>query len=277
MSKFLPIQWINTNPYSDWPSFSLDGSQVVFTLGGALYTVDVSGANLKRLYPAEGTTGVNATRPDWSWNAESIAFTYNNSEIWTVSPDGSGAAPYCAAPPPGAYMYYPSWNQDLKSLIAVGYNKENTQAELFKLTPDSHESLTKTPYPCAGRPSVNPDGTRIAFAGNWGEYKQVQNQIWIVEPPKEPFRLEPGDPSAFQGRSPNWSPTGERIVFESTRPTPDPTGKTRLAIWIINSDGKEPWQLTDRELFSAYHAEWSRQQTQVVFAGAGQGIGIINF
>lgn len=153
MSKFLPIQWINTNPYSDWPSFSLDGSQVVFTLGSA----------------------------------------------------------------------------------------------------------------------------RIAFAGNWGEDKQVRNQIWIVEPPHEPFRLEPGDPGACQGRSPNWSPTGERIVFESTRPTPDPNGDTWLAIWIINSDGKDPWQLTDRELFSAYHAEWSRQQTQVVFAGAGKGIGIITF
>jgi Tol biopolymer transport system component len=84
MSEFPPIQWIQ--PAGDWPSFSPDGSQVVFTLAGALYTVDVSGTNLKRLYPAEGTVGVVATRPDWSWNASAIAFTYNNSEIWTVVP-----------------------------------------------------------------------------------------------------------------------------------------------------------------------------------------------
>jgi len=50
-----------------------------------------------------------------------------------------------------------------------------------------------------------------------------------------------------------------------------------LAIWIMNGEGTGLRQLTDRALFSAFHAEWSRQQTRIVFAGQGEGIGIIDF
>ncbi|HEV7506292.1 MAG TPA: hypothetical protein VGS07_15410 [Thermoanaerobaculia bacterium] len=276
MSDFPKIQWLH--PDGGWPSFSTDGGQVVFTKGNTLYIINSDGTDLRRLYPAAGTSGVSATRPDWSWNPNAIAFA-RNGEIWTVHPDGSGAAPYFkGALPITANVIYPSWCKDLKSLVAVGYYEEAgaKQAVLLKLTPDTAEVLTKSPHPCAGRPSVNPEDTRIAFAGNWGEYQQEQNQIWIVEPLNEPFRLEPGDPSAFQGRSPNWSPDGDQIVFESTRPTPDPDTNTWLAIWVINSDGRGPWQLTDRTLFSATHAEWSRQQTRIVFQAKGKGIGIID-
>ncbi|HEY2295415.1 MAG TPA: hypothetical protein VGM86_32330 [Thermoanaerobaculia bacterium] len=276
MSNFPSIRWIHRQ-YGDWPSFSPDGKQVVFWLDNALCVINSDGTDLHLLYPQKGVPDISATRPDWSWNADNIAFTYNQTEIWTVHPDGSGATLYCRVPI-GWNLYYPSWYRDLEALVAVGYNQANTQAELFKLTPDSAEVLTTSPHPCAGRPSVNPDGTKIAFAGNWGEYKQVQNQIWVVEPPGKPFLLEPGDNlSLIQGRSPNWSPKGDLIVFESTRPFPNPGPSTPLAIWVMNSDGTDPRPLTDRGLFSAYHAEWSRQQTQIVFAAQGMGIGIIDF
>jgi Tol biopolymer transport system component len=271
--EFPPIRWIH--PHSgDWPSFSPDGKQVVFWLDNALYVINSDGTDLHLLYPQKGVPDVGATRPDWSWNPDAIAFTLNTREIWTVHPDGSGAARYCRVPI-GWNLYYPSWYRDLSALAAVGYNHPSTQAEIFRLTPDSAEVLTTSPHPCAGRPSVSPDGASIAFAGNEGAYNQVQNQIWIVEPSRPPFRLEPGkDLSALQGRSPNWSPKGDLIVFESTRPAADPKGSP-LSIWIIKSDGTDPRPVTDRSLFSASHPEWSRQQTQIVFAARGMGIGII--
>lgn len=274
-NDFPQIRWIHPN--GGWPSFSPDGKQVVFTLDNALYVMNSDGTDVKRLYPDKETSGVSATRPDWSWNPDAIAFA-RNGEIWTVHPDGSGAAPYFKGTLEiDANVVYPSWYKDLKALAAVAYYEEEDarQAVILKLTPDSAEVLTKSPYPCAGRPTVSPSGTAIAFAGNWGKYNQVENQIWVVEPPAEPFRLEPGEPlSAFQGRSPNWSPDGNRIVFESTRPASNPAGAS-LAIWVMDSDGRNPSQLTDPKLFSASHPEWSRQQTQIVFAGAGQGIGIM--
>lgn len=274
---FPDIQWIH--PRGDWPSFSPDGSQVVFTLDGSLYIVNADGTDPHLLYPPKGSTGIQATRPDWSWNPDAIAFAQNGETIYTVKPDGSGAAPYYGGELPfPAGLIYPSWYRDLSALVAVGYYKDEDgqqQAALFKLTPNSAEQLTTSPKPCAGRPSVGPDGQRIAFAGNWGAYNQVLNQIWVVEPPGEPTRLEPGNPIEFQGRSPNWSPFGDQIVFESTRPAPAPTTATPLAIWVMNSDGTSPRPLTDVTLFSAFHAEWSRQQTQIVFAAQGKGIGVI--
>jgi Tol biopolymer transport system component len=269
---FPPVRWIH--PHGDWPSFSPDGKQVVFWLDGALYVVDSDGKNFHLLYPHKGTPDVGATRPDWSWNHDRIAFTVNGRETWTVHPDGSGAALYCRVPI-GWNLLYPSWYRDLEALAAVGYNPCNTQAEIFKLTPDSAEVLTRSPHPVAGRPSVSPDGARIAFAGNEGEYDQVQNQIWIVKPPAPAFRLEPGkDLSAIQGRSPNWSPEGNLIVFESTRPAANPPGSP-MAIWIIKSDGTDAHPVTDSAQFGASHPEWSRQQTQIVFAARGKGIGIL--
>ena len=164
-------------------------------------------------------------------------------------------------------------------VLHIGMHKTGTTAfQSFCI--DHWEALQSKGflYPVAGRPSVSPDGEKIAFAGNADQYSQAQNQIWVVEPPNKPFRLEKGDDlSAIQGRSPNWSPNGDLIVFESTRPFLHPDPCTALAIWVMNSDGTNPRQLTDRALFSASHAEWSRQQTQIVFAGQGEGIGIIDF
>jgi Tol biopolymer transport system component len=271
----------------DRPSFGPKGDAVVFHVqskeGISLWIVDSDGYDPRLLYPPAGTQNPDASRPDWSWS-ETIAFS-NRGEIWTIRPDGTDAKPYFRGTLPltGAtevVMTYPSWYQDLRSIVAVCYYldaKGTQQAVLFKLTPDSAEQLTVSPNPCAGRPSVNPDGTKIAFAGNAGSYSQEQNQIWVVEPPppvppRPPYRLEPGNPARFQGRSPNWSPFGDLIVFESTRPDPHPTTKTPLGIWLMQSDGTKPQRLTPRGV----HAEWNRQQTQIVFAKAS-GLYILDY
>lgn len=290
-TNFPAVTWIydGSQGGGDWPSFSPDGSQVVFVIGGktsyALYTINIDGSGLTKIYPTGGATG-NGSRPDWSWNAGAIAFTQQSdintnfeAAIWTVAPDGSGAAPYNPHVDVDAGMFYPSWNEDLQSLVAVGYSKVDggTQASLFVLTPSSVTQITQSPNPVAGRPSWSLNGGPIAFAGNQGAYNQVQNQIWVCGPQgQDPQRVEPGSNlSAIQGRSPNWSPDGNQIVFESTRPAPNPTTSTPLAIWVMNSDGTDPVQLTDPTAGSATHPEWSRQQNLVVFSSKGR-IGVIN-
>jgi Tol biopolymer transport system component len=234
------------------------------------------GSDLHLLYPPQGTTGISATRPDWSWNAN-IAFAVNGEVIYTIHPDGTGAAPYYQGDLPlPSGMIYPSWDRDGESLIAVRYYQEGgaQQAELYRLRLLTYERLTTSPHPVAGRPSVSPDGRKIAFAGNEGAFNQQNNQIWIVEPPDAPFRLEPGDPVLHQGRSPNWSPDGTQIVFESTRPSQGTTDIRPLTIWVIDSDGQNPRQLTDNTGFMTSHPEWSRQQTRIVLNGPGNGRGI---
>jgi len=272
MSTLLTPKWIYSAPGADRPSFSSDGSQIVFHVQTgndvSLWIVNSDGSDPHLLYPPAGTANPRASRPDWSWSP-TIAFG-NNGAIWTVNPDGTGAAPYYSgdAPAPSG-LTYPSWYKDLGAIVAVAYQDGLSIAQLHKLTPQSIEQLTTSPKPCAGRPSVSPDGTAIAFAGNMGSCSQSQNQIWVVEPPDAPFQLEPGDPASVQGRSPNWSPLGDLIVFESYRQDPQ---QQSLAIWVMGSDGNSPEQITE----AGVHAEWNRQQTQIVLASGGK-IGIVDY
>lgn len=267
-------------PDGDRPSFSPGGERIVYHVQPAnssdvsLWMVNSDGSGAHLLYPPPGTANPRASRPDWSWS-ERIAFA-NNGEIWTILPDGTDAQPYygggrTVVDGKQVSMSYPSWQRDLQAVIAVGYWEGLHNAALFRITPDSVEQLTTSPHPCAGRPSVSPDATRIAFAGSAGQCQQVQNQIWVAEPPAAPYRLEPGNPAAFQGRSPNWSPNGDLIVFESTRPAPDPA-RAPLAVWVMGSDGSSPRRLTE----GGVHPEWNRQQTQIVYATAA-GLYIIDY
>jgi dipeptidyl aminopeptidase/acylaminoacyl peptidase len=51
--------------------------------------------------------------------------------------------------------------------------------------------------------------------------------------------------SEAHGR-PEWSPSGDRISFTSTRPLPKPNPDiSRSQIWLMNPFGGEPWPLTD--------------------------------
>ncbi len=276
---FPAIRWIL--PYGDRPTFSPDGKRIAFHRQPTqstyeLWVVDADGKNPHQLYPPPGTANPHASRPDWSWSPV-VSFT-NGGFIWTINPDGTDAKPYYSGggDAPVAGMSYPSWYKDLKAIAAVRYYNDPAgvqQADIYKLTPLTQERLTFSPHPVAGRPSVNPEGTKIAFAGTEGAFSQEKNQIWIVEPPGKPYRLEPGNDAAFQGRSPNWSPKGDLIVFESTRPTPDPLTTTPLSLFIIPSGGGTAKEIT---LHTCVHAEWSRQQDKIVFASA-EGIGIIDF
>jgi Tol biopolymer transport system component len=288
--RFPKPRWIyvRSEGAGDWPSFSPDGKFVVFVIADAgaysLYRIDAhDGGRLTKIYPQAGEQG-NGSRPDWSWNESSIAFTQqtnigaNAGEIWTVSPDGDAPAPYNASLSASLGLMYPSWSKDCQSLVAVGYTSgpEGVQASLYEVTPSGNAQMTRSPNPVAGRPSTSPNGP-VAFAGNQGEFSQWSNQIWVVDPRtgEPPQRIEKGrDLSAIQGRSPNWSPLGDLILFESTRYNPDPRPGSPLALWIMNSDGTGAYAITDIKEFSAYHGEWSRQQDRIVFASSGR-IGII--
>lgn len=69
-NSFPEITWLTNS--GSWPSFSPDGSQIVYVDGGMLYTVPASGGTPQPLYtPPQGQ---QATRPDWSWSP-SIAFS----------------------------------------------------------------------------------------------------------------------------------------------------------------------------------------------------------
>jgi Tol biopolymer transport system component len=231
-----------------------------------LHTVPATGGTSKHLV---GDESFQASRPDWSWSPATIAFTGQQGDVvttWLIESDGKNLR---QLPNSGGLTntFYPSWSQNLRSIVGMDGGGDN-HVVLYKFSVDGSlapVALTKYSEVCAGRPSIAPSGSQVAFAGTKGAYNQQNNQIWTVTSPCLGIcQLNP-----LQGRSPNWSPDGQWILFESNRDNPN------YQLFVMPSDGSgEPVALTDPKLF-VQHGEWSRQQDKIVFAASGKGIGVI--
>lgn len=277
MATYPPIDWIAWYG-ADRPSFSRDGTRVVYqNLGtGGMYMVDSRGGVPWLLLAATGD--LQPSRPDWSWSPETIAFggaSRGRSTIWLIDSDGRNLREL-----PGmgglSHSTYPSWYQDLEHMVVVDGGVPGHLA-LWRLTVSGREDpvqLTTTDDFCAGRPSAAPGDAqaRVAFAGTKGAYNQRDNQVWITQPHSlHPHQLDPE-----QGRSPNWSPDGRWILFESNRKSKN--GNYQIFVAPAPRDDAphaKPVALTDPSFF-AQHAEWSRQQDRIVFEkGNGEAVGVI--
>lgn len=276
MATYPEVYWIAFYG-ADRPSFSRDGTRVVYQslAVGGLFVVGSHGGVPWQLVPS--THDFLPSRPDWSWSPETIAFSavsQGRSTIWLIDSDGSNLR---ELPNMGSLTKssYPSWYESGEWIVAVDADDPHHNA-LWRLTVDGSEDpvqLTTTHDFCAGRPSVSPGDSSapVAFAGTRGRFNQLHNQVWIVRPPLvEAQQLDPK-----QGRSPNWSPDGKWILFESNRLT----GKN-YQIFVAPAPGPgvpemEPVPLTD-PAYMAQHAEWSRQQDRIVFErGNGEALGVI--
>src|SRR5437867_6890679 len=115
-------------------------------------------------------------------------------------------------------------------------------------------TLTTTPGGKSGL-SWSPDGAQLAYASQGG--------IWVVPvaggPPKRLTDAQPGpgDPRTASDRSPQWSPRGRWILFETGR-------RGNSDLMVVSEDGASANYLTMSE-GDAGSASWSPDGTRVAF------------
>jgi Tol biopolymer transport system component len=277
MTTYPPVNWISPDG-GDRPSFSRDGSEVVYQIRRDLLITGAKGGGKPRML-LSGSDTLIPSRADWSWSPTTIAFggkRGKSSTIWLIECDGTNLR---ELPNHGDLRHstYPSWYEDLQSIVVIDSGDPKFRA-LWRLTVDGSAApvqLTSMEDFCAGRPTAAPGGSDapVAFAGTRGPYNENFNQIWTVQPPSlEAAQLDPQ-----QGRSPNWSPDGKWILYESNRLT-GVDGNYQLFVAPAPGPGApamEPVPLSDPEIF-AQHGEWSRQQDRIVFErGNGKALGVI--
>jgi Tol biopolymer transport system component len=108
----------------DEPSYSPDGSQIVFTrqLGqtkSTLFVVAADGSVLRQLTPP----GFNAGDPDWSPDGTQIVFAQvprgggdDPQDLFTIEPDGSSLTKITHNAP-GRHSFDPHWSPDGTQIV----------------------------------------------------------------------------------------------------------------------------------------------------------------
>ena len=226
------------------PSWSPDGTKIVFSFGlgrfrgdvSDIYIIDANGAN--RVNLTQGRHKQNSA-PAWSPDGTKIAFTSyrdNNGEIYVMNADGKN--------PKNLTLHldddsFPTWSPDGTEIafesmqVAEGVRNHS---DIFVMDADgaNRTNITQNPRASNRTPSWSPDGSKIAFAAvenfNRVDLWNANLDIFVMNADgTNPVRLT----DARFNWSPSWSPDGKRIAF--ARATHD--NITDSDIYVMNADG----------------------------------------
>lgn len=118
----------------DHPSWSPDGSRIVFERGSALYVMNADGTNVQRLTPDEV---IEAASPSWSPDGATIAFVSRPGSaawhIYTIKPDGTGLKPLTSGLDNDVD---PSWSPDGSRIIFGSTRGYPSPGSIWSMRPD---------------------------------------------------------------------------------------------------------------------------------------------
>ena len=206
----------------------------------------------------ELTTGtMGATRPSWSRDYRYIAFVRGGKlTVMEAIGEPNGARVFEVCP---AYAAGHDWAPDGSSIVFCGSPDLGNGLWEVPVNPETEEVGTPVLIRegSCGDPSWSPDGTTIAFNGDYGKVRVLD--------------LLNGTEISFGRTSatPTWNPTGDKLAFAGV--VCDIVGKGKKAttqcfyeICIANPDGTEWTRVTRLQDFSAFPA-WSPDGAQLAF------------
>jgi Tol biopolymer transport system component len=187
-----------------------------------VWKVGLDGGAPLRLSKRKQETNYPKPNPKKAWVAVSVVAD-DESQMWVMRPDGGGAQPLLAAPPPEvSEAYLEAWAPDGERFVfscahqtrgqALGLGRFDAATGKGKV-----ERLLDLPGQTFNRAAWSPDGRWLAYEavseGSW--------DLWLAggEPQREgrdPRRLTS---DAGNERGPVWSPDGKHLYFTRDRRT----------------------------------------------------------
>jgi Tol biopolymer transport system component len=141
------------------------------------------------------------------------------------------------------------WSPDDSRIAYVSY--EGERRGLHVVNVDGSNDMLLQPVRTGLMPyraSWAPDGRQIAF-----DSSSPESGIYVVDVDGSNLRRLAGE-----ALNPQWSPTRNRIVFQST-------ARGNLEIWAVNPDGSELTQLTQTTDGDSSTPRWSPDGTHILF------------
>ena len=194
------------------PSWSADGRWLTFVRDGAVWVMDLNGAQQKTVYEFSGNT---LRDPVWSPDAGRIAFVdYRSCCVYFLATiSASGVRSNLVHNDDSARIEAVDWSADNRVIFSTG--------GMYVLEPSGAKRLVTS---VGGlQPAWSPDSQRIAFVRTSGT-----PGLWVIdEDGTDPVQLSSG----FNDWDPAWSPDGSKIAVRS------PAGTGSLDIVVMDADG----------------------------------------
>jgi Tol biopolymer transport system component len=235
--------------------------------------------------PSSGDTAVNLTsgsafddqNPAFSPDGQNILFSSKrngngrNLNIWKMGVDGSNPIALTNDNDiDNVNMPGSSWNGTINRICYSSASTENDNDKIWIMDPDGGNRLQLTHSSAMDwEPTFSPDGAWIVFqscttgnvnndaecvGGNWDIYKlqiQTGNIIQLTNDPSEDWE-------------PNWSPAGNRIVFQANR-------DGNWDIYTMNIDGTDQRNITNNPSEDT-DPSWSPDGAEIVYSSNYGGL-----
>ncbi|MGW2868900.1 TolB family protein [Kitasatospora sp. NPDC001225] len=207
------------------------------------------------LYRAGG--GHSAQNPAFAPDGRSVLLTefsegYNKgAAALGILPLDGGAPRTVLEDPDKAAVNLPgsSWNAAADA-FAFATDRESGHDEVWLMKPGGTPERVTSHADGSGysEPSFSPDGEWIVFQQSWEpEHAAVhgdaaeQDSLWKVRRGGgAPVLLVDGRGTGSDNRQPNWSPKGDRIVFQRRS-----AGREDWSLWTVDADGGGLRRVTD--------------------------------
>lgn len=239
------------------PSISPDGSKIIFGSTrygvGDICVINSDGSNWVRLTDTEAYEGEPVFSPDGS----KIAFVSERDglgEVYIMNSNGSNQTRLTHSK---FYDAHPTFSSDGKKIMFTRMLRKEKwfwdYNEIFTINTDGSEERRLTNNRVAEcNPSFSPDGARILYQEVWND------EIYVM-------RSDATDVVRLgSGTKPVFSPDGQKIVFVA------PGVPGVYEIYIMNSDGSNPTQLTDTKGYNT-SPSFSLDGSKIIFLAEPKG------